>query len=124
MTDNGTQAATVLIVEDNEDVATSLQMLLELSGYAVLVSRSGRQGIALAQTESPAAILLDLGLPDMSGHDVLRELRASPDTRPIRIIALTGTDLDETELPTGESFDHHLLKPPDVDELLRLLPHG
>lgn len=124
MTQNGTPLAKVLVVEDNEDVAMSLQMLLELSGYEVLLSTSGHQGISLAHEECPAVLLLDLGLPDMSGQEVLRALRASPDTRGIKVIALTGTDLDETELPTGERFDHHLLKPPDVDELLRLLPPG
>lgn len=115
-------ASRVLVVEDNPDVSASLQMLLEASGYDVRCADTGRRALEEARRFLPHVILLDLGLPDMNGHDVLKALRGFDDVRGVSIIALSGRDLEEEEVTDEASFDHHVLKPPDVDQLLALLP--
>lgn len=115
-------ASRVLVVEDNPDVSASLQMLLEASGYDVRCADTGRRALEEARRFLPHVILLDLGLPDMNGHDVLKALRGFDDVRGASIIALSGRDLEEEEVTDEASFDHHVLKPPDVDQLLALLP--
>lgn len=112
----------VLVVEDNPDVSASLQMLLEASGYEVRCADTGRRALEEARHFRPHVVLLDLGLPDMNGHDVLKALRGLDEARQASIIALSGRDLDDDEVGGDASFDHHVLKPPDVDELLSLLP--
>ncbi len=116
------QTRRVLVVEDNPDVSASLQMLLEASGYEVRCADTGRRALEEARRFVPEVVLLDLGLPDMSGQDVLKGLRALDEVRDASIIALSGRDLDEDEVAAEDSFDHHVLKPPDVDQLLSLLP--
>lgn len=115
-------ARRILVVEDNPDVSASLQMLLEASGYDVRCADTGRRALDEARRYLPHVVLLDLGLPDMNGHDVLKGLRKLDELRGSAIIALSGRDLEAEELRAEESFDHHLLKPPDVDQLLSLLP--
>lgn len=112
----------VLVVEDNPDVSASLQMLLEASGYDVRCADTGRRAVEEARRFLPHVVLLDLGLPDMNGHDVLKALRGLDEVRGASIIALSGRDLEEEEVTDEASFDHHVLKPPDVDQLLSLLP--
>lgn len=112
----------VLVVEDNPDVSASLQMLLEASGYEVRCADTGRRALEEAGRFLPHVVLLDLGLPDMAGHEVLKGLRGLESVRQASIIALSGRDLDEDEVSAEASFDHHVLKPPDVDQLLSLLP--
>lgn len=112
----------VLVVEDNPDVSASLQMLLEASGYEVRCADTGRRALEEARRFLPEVVLLDLGLPDMSGQDVLKGMRALEEVRGASIIALSGRDLDDDEVSDEASFDHHVLKPPDVDQLLSLLP--
>ena len=67
----------VLVVDDNEDIADSLSELLRLVGYRTLVGRDGGQALQLAERERPHVVLLDIGLPDISGHEVARRLRAN-----------------------------------------------
>lgn len=116
------QGSRVLVVEDNPDVSASLQMLLEVSGYQVRVADTGRRAVEEARRFSPHVVLLDLGLPDMNGHDVLKALRGLDEVRGASIIALSGRDLEAEERNAEASFDHHVLKPPDVEQLLSLLP--
>lgn len=116
------QTSRVLVVEDNPDVAASLQMLLEASGYEVRCADTGRRALEEARQFLPHVVLLDLGLPDMAGHDVLKALRATQEVQGASIIALSGRDLEDDEASAEASFDHHVLKPPDVDQLLSLLP--
>ncbi len=71
----GTDSAPVLVVDDNSDVADSLSELLRLVGYRTVVGRNGKQALELAERERPHIALLDIGLPDISGHEVARRLR-------------------------------------------------
>jgi two-component system KDP operon response regulator KdpE len=82
-------SAPILIVEDDQLLRTAVRLLLEDSGYHVHEAATGAAALAGA-AQRPAAILLDLGLPDLPGLEVVRRLVADPVTRDIPIVALTG----------------------------------
>jgi two-component system CheB/CheR fusion protein len=114
----------ILIVDDHVDAATSMAMLIELMGHEVSIAYDGRSGIEAAQRLCPDVLLLDLGMPDMSGYEVVRRLRgdAAPMLAHMRIIALTGYGQASDRRMTQEAgFDHHLIKPVDPDQLEKLL---
>ena len=116
----GDVALRVLIVDDNEDAALSLAMILE--AHEVRVANTGQAAIAIAHAFQPDAVLLDLGLPDISGYEVAQHLKAFEGrTRPL-LIALSGYGQAEDRTRTRDAgFDHHLVKPADPDEILALL---
>jgi len=116
------QPASVLVVDDNRDVAESLVELLEASGCEVHVAFSGREAIDIATSTPLTAVLLDVGLPDMSGYDVARRLRALPSMQGTRIIATTGYGLkSDRDASAAAGIDAHLVKPVDHEEVLRLI---
>ncbi len=115
----------ILVVDDNEDAATSLAMLLELLGHEVMTASDGQDGVAKAAAMCPHVVFLDLGMPKMDGVEAAKRLRALPDGEATVLIALTGWGQDHHLERTREAgFDHHLLKPIDPGSLSELLaPH-
>ena len=112
----------ILIVDDNVDSADSLAMLLNLVGHEVWTAYDGASGILAAVEHRPQVILLDIGLPRMDGYEVARRLRQDPRTSGVTLVAMTGYGQPEDRRRTGEAgFDHHLVKPADLDELAELL---
>ncbi|MGI4721637.1 MAG: ATP-binding protein [Janthinobacterium lividum] len=112
----------VLVVDDNADAAQMLATLLEAHGHAVSVEYDGTGGLARAVRERPEVMLLDIGLPDIDGHELARRLRASPETAQATLVALTGYgQSDDRERAYEAGFDRHLVKPADLSELLRIL---
>ncbi len=110
----------VLVVDDNVDAATSLSYVLALAGYHTAVAHDGKQALEVAETLRPAIVLLDIGLPQMSGHDVARRLRAAPWGRELRLIAVTGWGHESDRAKSLEAgFDAHLTKPIDPQMLLQ-----
>ena len=111
----------VLVVDDNTDAAETMALLLEALGYRPSVAHGGLEAIEAVKAQDPDVVLLDIGLPDLSGHDVARRLRAEM-INPPPLIAVTGygqaSDRD-TSLEAG--FRAHLTKPVDVDKLSALL---
>jgi signal transduction histidine kinase len=116
-------ATRVLVVEDHPDVADSLRLLLELSGHEVRVARTGPDGVTAAREFRPAVVLCDLGLPGgMNGYDVARAVRADPQLAGVRLAAVSGYGQPEDQARArAAGFDHHLTKPVDPADLLRLL---
>jgi signal transduction histidine kinase len=111
----------VLVVEDDEDVREALQLLLEAEGFDVEVAAEGGTAVARAQATSPAAALVDIGLPGMSGYDVARAIRRDLGAR-IYLAALSGYGQPEDRARSSEAgFDAHLTKPVDIDTVTRLL---
>lgn len=112
----------VLIVEDNRDARTTLRMLLSMGfGHDVYEAPDGASGVRLALEVRPDVALIDLGLPDVDGHEVARRIRAVLDRRAIVLIALTGYDSAEDQRLTQQSgFDVHLVKPVESAELVRI----
>ncbi len=112
----------ILVVDDNEDAAATLAMLLEASGHEVLVEHSPAGALARARDAKPQACLLDLGLPDMDGAELARRLRALPETAQALLVAVTGYGQDSDRARAREAgFDHHLVKPIDLDRLQAVL---
>src|SRR5207244_3935960 len=112
----------VLIVEDNQDAAESLAMMLELWGHAVETASDGLAALELVARREPDVVLSDLGLPGMDGYELARRLRQRPGLQDAVLVALSGYGRDEDKCRALDAgFDHHLVKPPDLDVLAELL---
>jgi CheY-like chemotaxis protein len=109
----------ILVVDDNADAASSLAMLLELDGHATRVALSGMDALAAVADFAPDVVFLDIGLPDISGYEVARRVRAMPELRAMpRLVALTGWSREEDRRQAAEAgFDAHLVKPVDPARL-------
>lgn len=119
----------ILYVEDNEDNIYMLRRRLAKHDYDMIVADDGEKGVAAAERERPALILMDLSLPVLSGWDATRRLKASDATRGIPIIALSAHALDgEREKALAAGCDDFETKPVDFARLLgkmqRLLGGG
>lgn len=118
---NSSSAHCVLIVEDDADNAEALQMFLRAHGCHTAVARDGRSALAQAAELAPAVVILDLGLPDMNGWEICRQLKATGGAVPY-VVALTGWGQSEARQRTQEAgVDQHLVKPVDPTALLAIL---
>jgi CheY-like chemotaxis protein len=116
--------ARVLIVDDNIDAASGLSRLLQLDGYDVRVAHDGRTALVIAAAHQPEFVLLDIGLPDLDGYEVARNLRGDPRHRDAVIIAISGYgEEDHRDCARAAGFDHHLVKPIDLGALRAILGH-
>jgi CheY-like chemotaxis protein len=112
----------VLVVDDSEDGAESLAMLLQLSGHETHVAHDGVEALEAAEKLRPGVVLLDIGLPRLNGYEVCHRLRKEPWGKNVVLVALTGWGQEEDRHRSKEAgFDAHLVKPVDHDALLRLL---
>ena len=112
----------VVIVEDNQETADSLQLLLGLLGYEVRVAYTGPEGVRLAQDWPPDIVLCDIGLPGLDGYGVATALSQHPATAQARLIAVTAYGSDEARRRCREAgFGWHFVKPVDPRVLLDLL---
>jgi two-component system CheB/CheR fusion protein len=97
-------------------------MLLRMTGHEVAVEHDGEGALESIAREPPDIVLLDIGLPGMSGYDVAEQLRKGPGRRAMRIYALTGYGQEEDRRRSAEAgFDGHLVKPVVPDELFALI---
>ncbi len=112
----------VLIVEDNQDAATTLAQLLELEGHHTRVAGDGATALALARQRAPDLVLCDIGLPGMDGYEIGRRLRAEPQLAGTRLVALSGyAQPEDRERSRASGFDRHLAKPVDPQVVLAML---
>ena len=115
-------ARRILVVDDNVDAATTISSLLKAWGHQVQTAFNGPSALELVQSFRPEIVLLDIGLPGMSGYDVARRLRADPASHGIVIAAITGYGQESDRTKSFEAgFDYHLTKPPDAGILETLL---
>ena len=113
-------ARTLLYVEDSADVRTVMTEMLRLSGYNVIEAINGADALAAVMVRRPDAVVLDIGLPDMNGYEVARQMRLLPASRDIPIIALTGFGQSRDKDNSAQvGFNAHLVKPVDPEELIR-----
>jgi len=112
----------VLLVDDNRDGAESLAMFLELSGHEVTVAHCGLEALERAAELRPEICVLDIGMPDLSGYEVAKQIRREAWGARMTLIALTGWGQDEDKRAAqAAGFDHHLTKPTDPVVLEQLL---
>jgi CheY-like chemotaxis protein len=112
----------VLVVDDNEDSATSLGMLLDLMDYDVKVAFDGESALAQLSNFQPETIFLDIDMPLMDGYEVARRIRERDVREEPTLIALTGWGQENDRRQARDAgFDHHLLKPVDIEALRAVL---
>jgi signal transduction histidine kinase/CheY-like chemotaxis protein len=112
----------VLVVDDNQDAADTLAMLLEISGFEVRVAYTPRVALAEAKAFQPEVAVLDIGLPEMDGYELARQLRSGDAPFTGKLIALTGYGQQkDVEKALSAGFDAHLTKPVEPDALLQLI---
>ena len=112
----------ILLVDDNIDIITTFRIALRRLGYSVIVAKDGDECLIKARNEKPDLILLDVRLPRMSGGEVLKRLKESPETKTVPVVAITASMSKETkEMMEEFGADDFLLKPIDVLDLNRVL---
>jgi CheY-like chemotaxis protein len=116
------RAKRILIADDNADALMTMTLLLELEGHEVHGAADGEQALAQAEALRPDAVILDIGMPRLSGHEVASRIRAADWGRDMLLIALTGWgQAHDQERARVAGFDRHCTKPVDLGELLGLL---
>jgi CheY-like chemotaxis protein len=106
----------VLVVDDNVDAAKSIAMILNLSGYDVRCVHDGPSALQAARAYRPDVVVLDIGLPGMSGYEVAQQLRATPEFKRTPLVAVTGYGQEEDRRRSNEVvINHHLTKPVDAN---------
>src|SRR5215469_6776052 len=109
----------ILYVEDNEDNIFMLKNRLTRAGHTVVVATDGAQGVAMALSERPDMILMDLSLPVLDGWQATRQIKATPDTRHIPVIALTAHAMaGDREKALSAGCDDFDTKPVELPRLL------
>jgi PAS domain S-box-containing protein len=112
----------ILVVDDNHDAAKSLSLLLKVLGNETFTSHDGLDALQTAARVRPEIVLLDIGMPKMSGYEVCRAMRDCDWGKNITIVALTGWGQEEDRRKSVEAgFDRHLVKPASLDMLISLL---
>jgi CheY-like chemotaxis protein len=112
----------ILIAEDNRDAADSLKTLLEALGYHAQIAYDGESAVRIAAVWRPDAVIMDIGLPGISGYDAARQIRAQQPGGRMLIVALTGWGQETDRLQSAAvGIDHHLVKPLDLAVLRRIL---
>jgi putative two-component system response regulator len=129
---NAPKSARILVVDDVESNIKVLETQLHAEGYATIAARNGSEALALARSENPDLILLDVMMPDMDGYETVARLKADPRTQPVPVIMVTALDDRDSKLRALEAgAEEFLSKPIDradlrvrVRNLLRLKEYG
>ena len=109
----------ILYVEDNEDNIFMLKNRLTRAGHTVVIANDGAQGVAMASSERPDMILMDLSLPVLDGWQATRQIKAAPDTKHIPVIALTANAMaGDRENAIAAGCDDYDTKPIELPRLL------
>jgi CheY-like chemotaxis protein len=112
----------IVIADDNRDAANGLAKLLNSIGHSTYVAFDGCSAIQLAELVRPEVVLLDLGLPDMTGYSVCRRIREFLQEDLLGAIAITGWSSEQARIQSFDAgFDRHLVKPAKLDSLLDVL---
>ena len=111
--------AKILLVEDNEMNRDMLSRRLTRRGYDVAIAVDGEQGVAMARSAPPALILMDMSLPGLDGWEATRQIKATPETRSIPVVALTAHAMaGDREKALAAGCDDFDTKPVDLERLL------
>ena len=120
--ERGSQGLRVLVVDDINDVAETMAMLLDLEGFEVRIANNGPDALEIARHFKPDVVLCDIGLPRMDGHEIARQLRLLDRLEPLTLVAMTGWGGEDDMRKTRESgYDFHLVKPVSADVVKAIL---
>jgi CheY-like chemotaxis protein len=112
----------VLVADDNRDAGETLAMLLRLDGHEVHVANDGLEAVEMFVSVQPEVVILDIGMPGLSGHEVARRIRDEHSGRPVILIAVTGWGQQaDKDRAAASGFDHHFTKPVEPTVLSALL---
>jgi signal transduction histidine kinase/ActR/RegA family two-component response regulator len=112
----------LMVVDDNADAAEVLRLLLEALGHDVAIEHDARRAIERAALHAPQILFLDIGLPDMDGYELVRQLRAMPGTVNAVFAAVTGYGQPDDKIRAWDAgFDHHIVKPVKLPAILAVL---
>jgi len=112
----------LVVADDNVDTAHSLSLLLEALGHEAKIAHNGVQALGLAHEFQPDAMIIDIGMPGLDGHDLARRIRAEPWGKELLLIAASGWGQDEDKERSREAgFNLHLVKPVELETLEALL---
>ncbi|NEX63144.1 hybrid sensor histidine kinase/response regulator [Noviherbaspirillum sp. 17J57-3] len=112
----------MLVVDDNVDAAHMLSLLLDAMGHETTVEHTAKEALESARKKKPEVCLLDIGLPDLDGNELAKQLRALPETAGSILVAITGYGQEQDKIRTAQSgFDHHLVKPVNIEDLFRIM---
>jgi DNA-binding response OmpR family regulator len=112
----------ILIVDDTEDAAVSLEKILQILGHEARVCHDGHSALELIPQFQPDLVLLDIGLPGMSGYEVARRIRGHEWGRDLRLVALTGFGQEKDKINSRQAgFDEHIVKPAELSTIRELL---
>jgi CheY-like chemotaxis protein len=112
--------STILIIEDDQDTAESIELLCREMGYKPLVAYDGATGLALAAKERPRLILSDIAMPGLDGFEVARRVRSNHDLDDTRIVAVTSYP-PKTPARNQVTFDEYVLKPFTIENLQNVI---
>jgi len=114
----------VAVVDDNLDCASSTRDLLELWGFEVKSAYDGKAALDLAREFHPDVMLLDIGLPNVDGYEVARQLRSDPIHNSMVLVAISGYGQPEDrEKAYASGFDYHFTKPANMNAIKYILQH-
>ncbi|HVA44838.1 MAG TPA: response regulator [Pirellulales bacterium] len=112
----------LLVIDDNHDAADTMAMLLRVMGHQASVAYSGATGVERAIAESPDAVILDLGLPEIDGYEVARRIRQHSHLAQVPLVAVTGYGQDsDRERSLEAGLAAHIVKPVDSRKLGEIL---
>ena len=115
-------ARRILVVDDNRDSAETLGLLLDMKGNHTQIAHDGLEAVAAAAAFKPDVVLLDIGLPELNGYEAAQRIRELPGGKTMILIALTGWGQEEDHQKSRDAgFDGHLVKPLDLDALMKML---
>jgi CheY-like chemotaxis protein len=118
-------AVRILLADDNHDCIQSLARLLRLLGHEVLTAENGAEALASAESQRPDVMLLDIGMPGMSGYELAERLRENEQTRRAILLAISGHSSDECrQRAAAAGFDGYLVKPVSVQMLEQAIGRG
>lgn len=118
----GGEPVRVLLVDDHEDLLSMLRIVLACRSYAVVTASSGKEALAVASNFAPHVVVSDLGMPGMTGLEMMTQMRAMNQMAPFKSIALSGFDnASDAASSQAAGFDAHLVKPVDFDSLFAVI---
>jgi signal transduction histidine kinase/ActR/RegA family two-component response regulator len=114
--------ATILVADDNRDGAEMMALSLQIAGHTVFIANSGQQALELCEHHQPDVAILDIGMPDLSGHEVAARIRSKPWGRNMILLAVTGWgQASDIQRALSAGFDRHLTKPVNPDTIETLI---